>query len=84
MSSRARSLFAFAPMFAVLGCAQQPQSPLHEGAVLKQDPAMGTLPTGMVVYVDDDSCPKGEIKKLTGGSVAANVPRDVRCVKRPQ
>lgn len=85
MSDKKMKLSAFV-LFAALaaaGCAQQPQTPLHEGVILKQDPEMGTLPTGMTIYVDDGSCPAGQIKKLIGGSVSRNIPRDVRCVKRP-
>lgn len=33
--------------------------------VLKMDPPAGTLYTGTSVLVDDGSCPKGQIKKLT-------------------
>ena len=33
--------------------------------VLKADPPAGTLYTGTSVLVDDGSCPKGQIKKLT-------------------
>jgi hypothetical protein len=50
---------------------------------LKDEPPKGTLPLGKVVHVDDASCPKGEIKEITGGSQAKSIPRKVRCVKRP-
>jgi hypothetical protein len=50
---------------------------------LKEEPSKGTLPLGRVVYVDDASCPKGEIKEVTGGSQAKSIPRKLRCVKRP-
>jgi hypothetical protein len=33
--------------------------------VLKTDPPNGALSTGTSVLVDDGSCPKGQIKKLT-------------------
>ena len=33
--------------------------------VLKSDPPNGSLLTGTSVLVDDSSCPKGQIKKLT-------------------
>lgn len=51
---------------------------------LKQEPGKGELAHGKVVYVDDGSCPKGEIKMVTGGSQNKSVPRSVRCVPRPQ
>jgi len=35
--------------------------------VLKREPPMGKLMPGQIVYVDDGSCPKGQIKKVTGG-----------------
>jgi len=50
---------------------------------LKQEPPKGALPYRKVVYVDDGSCPKGEVKEITGGSEDRAIPRAVRCVKRP-
>jgi hypothetical protein len=35
--------------------------------VLKQEPTPGSIRCGQVVFVDDKTCPKGQIKKLTGG-----------------
>ena len=52
--------------------------------VLKEEPAKNSLPRGKVVYVDDGTCPAGEIKEVTGGSQDKGVPRKVRCVKRPE
>ena len=51
---------------------------------LKQDPPKGSLPYGKIAYVDDGSCPAGEVKEVTGGSDQKSVPRAVRCVKRPR
>ncbi len=51
--------------------------------VLKEEPAKNTLPRGKVVYVDDGTCPAGEIKEITGGNEAKGIPRKVQCVKRP-
>ena len=51
--------------------------------VLKEDPPKNALPRGKVVYVDDGTCPAGEIKEITGGNEAKGFPRKVRCVKRP-
>jgi len=39
-----------------------------EAVILKKEPAMGSLREGQVVYVDDGTCPAGEIKKVTGGN----------------
>jgi len=39
-----------------------------EAVILKKEPAMGALREGQVVYVDDGSCPPGQIKKVTGGN----------------
>ena len=51
--------------------------------VLKEEPPKNSLPRGKVVYVDDGSCPAGEIKEITGGSQDKGVRRQVRCIKRP-
>ena len=51
--------------------------------VLKEEPPKNSLPRGKVVYVDDGTCPAGEIKEITGGSQEKAIPRKVRCVKRP-
>ena len=50
---------------------------------LKEEPAKGALPFRKVVYVDDGTCPVGEVKEITGGSQEKSIPRKVRCVKRP-
>jgi hypothetical protein len=72
-------VFAATLVFAVsLPC--QSQSKVE---YLKEEPAKGTLPYRKVVYVDDGSCPKGEVKEITGGSQAKSILRTVRCVKRP-
>ena len=52
--------------------------------VLKEEPPKNSLPRGKVVYVDDGTCPRGEIKEVTGGSEVKGIPRRVRCVKRPK
>ena len=41
-----------------------------------------TLRPGQIVYVDDGTCPTGEIKEITGGSKDKSMPRKTRCVKR--
>jgi hypothetical protein len=50
---------------------------------LKEEPPTGSVPYRKIVYVDDGTCPQGEVKEITGGSQAKSVPRKVRCVKRP-
>jgi hypothetical protein len=50
---------------------------------LKEEPPTGSVPYRRIVYVDDGTCPKGEVKEITGGSQVKSVPRKVRCVKRP-
>ena len=52
--------------------------------MLKEEPAKGVLRVGEVVYVDDGSCPAGEVKKITGGNQKAGKTRLVECVKRPE
>ena len=52
--------------------------------ILKEEPAKGVLRVGEVVYVDDGSCPAGEVKKITGGNQKAGKTRLVECVKRPE
>ena len=51
--------------------------------LLKAVPKDGDIPYGKVVLVDDGTCPKGEVKEITGGSSAKAIPRRTRCVKRP-
>lgn len=52
--------------------------------VLKEMPAKGVLRLGEVIYVDDGTCPAGEVKKITGGNQKTGVARQVECVKRPE
>ena len=49
----------------------------------KAVPPNGTIAYGHVVYVDDGTCPAGQIKKLTGGNMALNIPRKVECAPLP-
>lgn len=50
-----------------LSTAQSQQESL-ELNMLKQEPGPGTLPEGVRAYVDDGTCPSGQVKQLTGGS----------------
>jgi hypothetical protein len=47
-------------------------------------PKDGVLSPGEVVLVDDGRCPAGEVKQVTGGNKAKNIPREVKCVPKPQ
>jgi hypothetical protein len=58
--------------------------------IMRREPAAGQLRAGDIVFVDDGTCPKGQIKKVTGGSnVGNNVAgmvgrnRHKECIKRP-
>jgi hypothetical protein len=59
--------------------------------VLKQEPGPGQLQRGQVALVDDGTCPKGQIKQVTGGgnmgtnmgAVQGGGGRQKACVKRP-
>ena len=33
---------------------------------LKEEPPKGTIPHRKIVYVDDGTCPSGEVKEITG------------------
>ena len=50
------------------------------GGVLKKEPGKGKIATGARVLVDDGSCPKGQIKEVTGGS--GDTGRTRRCIAR--
>ena len=64
-----------------LGAAARAQAKTE---MLKEEPPKGSLPFGKIVYVDDRSCPKGEVKEIVGGNQERSIPRRVRCVKRPR
>jgi hypothetical protein len=51
---------------------------------LKEEPPKDALRYLEVVYVDDGTCPAGEVKEITGGNSKRSIPRKVRCVKRPE
>lgn len=73
---------AFASTLGFLvSCPCQSQTKVE---YLKEEPPKGSVAHGKVVYVDDGTCPKGEVKEITGGSQANAIPRKVRCVKRPR
>lgn len=47
-----------------------------------KEPADGVVRTGLTMLVDDGSCPKGQIKEITGGSIQYHLPRTRRCIPR--
>jgi hypothetical protein len=49
---------------------------------LAQEPPYGEVKLGEKVLIDDGTCPAGEIKEITGGSVKQNISRQRRCVPR--
>ena len=52
--------------------------------IVSTAPAPGTLPHNEVVYVDDGTCPAGQVSRHTGGNTKLQVPRKVECVARPE
>jgi hypothetical protein len=69
-------------VLAIVG-AVMPTVCFSETVYLKEMPKEGEIPFRKIVYVDDGKCPKGEVKEVTGGSRERAIPRQVRCVKRP-
>ena len=61
------------------GTAQE--TPLLQ--ILKIEPAVGQLPTGAKVLIDDGSCPAGKIKQVVGGNTTIGQARLRSCVPRP-
>jgi hypothetical protein len=60
-----------------------------DAQILKQEPAMGALREGQTVMVDDGTCPKGEIKLVTGGNHrqvggTKDIRRTTSCIPRPK
>ena len=78
MRSIAIALFVVAPLALV-----PPAHGQRKAEYLKEEPRRGSIPQGKVVYVDDGACPRGEVKRITGGNREKGIPREVRCVKRP-
>lgn len=75
----ARTAFAVVTCITASAVAAQANPP-----VLKTVPKDGDVPYRAVVLVDDGSCPRGQIKEITGGSREKGVPRKVRCMPRPE
>jgi hypothetical protein len=78
---RAMKRIIAAALLASCSCAQ--------AAVLKHEPAEGTLKAGQRVLVADGTCPQGQIKQVIGGGNGNNadqqIPgqiRQVGCIPR--
>ena len=51
--------------------------------ILTREPASGELRLGQRVYVDDGSCPAGQVKEVAGANLTASgVVRSRQCVPR--
>ena len=51
--------------------------------LLSREPAMSDLRLGQRVYVDDGTCPQGQIKEVTGARLTASgIERTRKCVPR--
>jgi hypothetical protein len=51
--------------------------------ILTREPAPGELRLGQRVYVDDGSCPAGQVKEVAGANLTASgVVRSRQCVAR--
>ena len=59
------------------------EGPAFTNELLKREPAIGQLPTGAFVLVDDGTCGAGKIKKVVGGNVTTGQPRIRSCIARP-
>lgn len=52
-------------------------------ALLTREPAAGDLRLGQRVYVDDGTCPQGQVKEITGAKLTpTGLQRSRRCVAR--
>ena len=57
---------------------------IHPGQVLSSMPAPGSLnaPPGMVIFINDRTCPSGQMKQMITGSVSQGIARQISCVSR--
>lgn len=82
--TRKHSCLALFAVLAVSGCAGTQDAPTAS-EIVKQEPAAGMLAGGKIAYVDDGTCPKGEVKAVRGGAISdLGLRTSVWCVKRPQ
>jgi hypothetical protein len=52
--------------------------------ILKREPEDHSLRGGKVVYVDDGTCPPGQIKMVVGGRADKGIRRKRNCVRPPR
>lgn len=85
ISTKVRRLLLCTPAGMALFCVSVAGSAnaTQKAQIVKEMPMKGSVRQGEVVYVDDGSCPVGEIRKITGGNQSTGVSRKVECVKRP-
>jgi hypothetical protein len=68
--------------FAIaLSKARADEAPPH--IYPQSEPPAGTIPYGAVIYVDDGTCPAGQIKRVIGGNDQQGIPRMRSCVTMP-
>lgn len=72
-----------------IGFAAALTTSVADAQILKQEPPMGGLREGQTVMVDDGTCPKGEIKLVTGGNHkqvggTKDIRRTTACIPRPK
>jgi hypothetical protein len=72
-----------------IGVATALMAGVADAQMLKQEPAMGGLREGQTVMVDDGTCPKGQIKLVTGGNHkqvggTKDIRRTTSCIPRPK
>ena len=62
----------------------KPRKTTKKTTTLKKEPprGVGALRYGERVLVDDGSCPRGQIKQITGGSKGRGISRSQRCISR--
>ena len=63
--------------------AAAPEQPAFTNQILKVEPAIGQLPPGAKVLIDDGTCPAGKLKQVVGGNVTTGQARLRSCVPRP-
>lgn len=79
------TLFALVVGAAVYVAQQRvtgPIGPIADGATLKEDPTPGILTPGTKVFVDDQTCPSDQIKRITSGDAARSIVRAIACVPK--
>ena len=57
-------------------------TPVMAQPIVKTVPPEGALKERQRVFIDDGTCPAGQIKLMTGGSFVRRIPRTESCVPR--